>query len=35
MCPKIDVMERYCKMLEFRGDLNRPQHAIFSYTVVF
>jgi hypothetical protein len=22
MCPKIDVMERECKKLEFRGELN-------------
>jgi hypothetical protein len=25
MCPKIDVMERECKKLEFGGDLNRVQ----------
>jgi hypothetical protein len=24
MCPKIDVMERECKKLEFGGDLNKP-----------
>jgi hypothetical protein len=24
ICPKIDVMERVCKKLEFGGDLNRP-----------
>jgi hypothetical protein len=24
MCPKIDMMERECKKLEFGGDLNRP-----------
>jgi hypothetical protein len=25
MCPKIDVMERECKKLEFEGDLNKAQ----------
>jgi hypothetical protein len=24
MCPKIDMMERECKKLEFEGDLNGP-----------
>jgi hypothetical protein len=37
MCPKIDVMERECKKLEFGGDLNRAlasRHLLITLVFV-
>jgi hypothetical protein len=37
MCPKIDVMERECKNLEFGSDLNGAWvfSSLFLYVIVF
>jgi hypothetical protein len=33
MCPKIDVMERECKNLEFGNDLNKAQLFTLSLSI--